>query len=196
LFSGLVMSHIVTSEVDRTAQELRTIAEASLVDLPADDAAARAAVERRLQESQRQHPGLTYTLWRHGRALGPGAGASTSLPSWVQPPGYAGIGRESEEEETPALRTVVLRNDAALLLQLPVDASLFSSLEPRMGIHYVAGGGTVRHDKRGVHIRMDPAARAQVRAAEQSSAGISFPAAPDRRRWSDGLAEPGPRLVL
>jgi phosphoserine phosphatase RsbU/P len=189
LFSGLVASHVVGSELDRTAQSLRATAEGALVDLPADDAGARAAVERRLQLSEREHPELAHALWRHGRVLGASPGAPGAVPSWIGPPGYAGLTRESEQDDTPSLRAVVLRGDDTLLLQLPVDAPLFSSLEQRMGLHYVAGGGTVRRMHGGVHVHMDEAARQQVRKEAQTASGISFPATPEGRRWSDGATD-------
>jgi len=193
-FSGLVASHIVGSELDRTAQLLRNTAEAALADVPADDGTARAALERRLQASQAEHPGLTYALWRRGRLLAAGPGAPSALPSWIQPPGYAGLARESENDDTPTLRAVALRGDGALLLQLPVDASLFSSLEQRMGIQYLTGGVTGRREGGRVYLHVDKAAREQVRAVERKSSGISFPATPEGRRWSDGKPDLVPLL--
>ena len=194
LFSGLVASHIVGSELDRTAQELRAIAEGALTDVPADDAAARAAVERRLQAPAGGHPGLVHALWRRGRLVSHSAGAPSAVPSWIQPPGYAGLARESEEDDTATVRAVVLRGDTALLVQLPIDAALFAPLEQRMGIHYVTSGGTVRHEGHGIHIHVDEAAKKQVRAEEAKSPGISFPATPEGRRWSDGKTDLLPLL--
>src|SRR5438093_4875426 len=49
LFSGLVASHIVVAEVDRTAVLLRTTAEAALADMSADDAGSRTSLERHLE---------------------------------------------------------------------------------------------------------------------------------------------------
>ena len=49
LFSGLVASHIVVAEVDRTAVLLRTTAETALADMSADDAGSRTSLERHLE---------------------------------------------------------------------------------------------------------------------------------------------------
>src|SRR5262249_1608763 len=99
-----------------------------------------------------------------------------------------GLTRESDKDDTPSLRAVVLRGDDALLLQLPVDAALFSSLEQRMGLQYVAGGGTVRRQRGGMGIKVGGAAEVQGRKGEEAS-GISVPGTPAGRRWSDGSAD-------
>ena len=39
-----------------------------------------------------------YALWRRGRLLSASPGAPSAVPAWIQPPGYAGLARESEPQ--------------------------------------------------------------------------------------------------
>ncbi len=188
LFSGLVASHIVTASVDASADRLRTVAESALAALPADDARAKAAVETLVAPARSVHPGLSYTLLRGGKPLARSGLAPEAVPAWIKPPGFAGLVKQGEGE---FLRAVELRGPDALLLDAPVDAALFASLEEHMGIHFLTSGGTVRHDEHGVQIRVS-GERGRLRKVEQAGRGISFPATPEARKWEDGETEVEP----
>ena len=71
LFSGLVASHIVTTEVDRRAVLLRTAAEAALADMGADDTGARASLARHLDPVRVANPDLVFSLWRGDTVVRP-----------------------------------------------------------------------------------------------------------------------------
>ena len=192
LFSGLVASHIVATDVDRTAEVLRTTAEGALAGLPPDDATALAVLERPLQRVRTLHPDLGYALWRRGQLVAASPGAPVTVPSWMEPPGWAGLVRESQPDEPPSVRAVSIRGDRALLLQVPVDERLFASLEQRMGIHFVSAGASLRNEHGDVQIHVPDAVRKRTSTDQKRVSGISFPATPEARRWSDGGAELAP----
>jgi len=102
--------------------------------------------------------------------------------------------REGEEDDSPTIRAVVLRDGQGLLLQVPVDERLFVDLEQRMGLHYVTSGGTVRGDRQGVHIQLGDQQRERMRQEGRGLPGMSFPATPAARRWTDGETELVPLL--
>ena len=64
LFMGLVASHLVTEEIERASELLRTTSRSALAGLPADAAAAAAALPSRLASAESLHPGLSWTLLR------------------------------------------------------------------------------------------------------------------------------------
>ncbi|HUG52246.1 MAG TPA: SpoIIE family protein phosphatase, partial [Vicinamibacteria bacterium] len=165
---------------------LRPVAEEVLADLPAGDAAARDALEGRLAPARAVHPDVVFALWRRGRTVAASSGAPATLPDWIAPPGYAGVTRESKDDDTPTLRAVALRDDRALLLQIPVDERLFTDLEQRMGLHFVTSGGTVSGDRRGVRVQLGDGQRERMREDTEALPGIMSPAAPTGRQWSDG----------
>ena len=193
LFSGLVASHIVVSEVDRTAALLRATADAALADMTADDASAGAALDRHLQSLRVEHPDVSFALWGRGRQVSASRGAPTALPDWIPADGFAGLVRASDEDENPALAAIARRGDRALLLEIPVDKKLFVPLEKRMGIRYVTSGGSVTHDRNGVQIHIGDGDRGTLKS-DAAAPGISFPATPEAHRWTDGKADLVPML--
>jgi phosphoserine phosphatase RsbU/P len=193
LFSGLVASYIVTSEVARSAALLRTTAEAALADMPGDDVAARAALDRHLEPLRAVHPELTFSLWRGSAVVAASPEAPAALPEWTRPDGYAGLVRASEEDDATTLTGIARGGARALLLQVPVDEHLFAPLEQRMGIQLVTSGGRVRRRGHGVQIEVSDDARRKASAAS-SLAGISFPATPEVRHWADGKSDLVPML--
>jgi phosphoserine phosphatase RsbU/P len=189
LFSGLVASHLVAAEVDRQAALLRNTAEAALADMTGDDAAARAALERQLASVRSAHPDLVFSLRRGATVVAASPEAPPALPAWTSPDGYAGLVRASEEDDTTTLTALARRGDRALLLQVPLDERLFESLEQRMGLQYVTSGGRVTHERGGVQVRMGKGMRRRTTPAGETVPGISVPAAPPARRWTDGKAD-------
>ena len=192
LFSGLVASHIVNSEVDRSAQLLRTSAESALADMTGDDAAARTILERRLPLVRALHPDLVFSLWRGKDVVIASPDAPKGLPDWIPPEGYAGLVRVNADDDVPALTGLARRGGRTLLLQGPVDERLFTSLEQRMGIQYVTSGGRVTREGGRVHVHGADAP--ERRSVVTNPAGISFPATPEARRWSDGNVDLVPML--
>lgn len=192
LFSGLVVSHIAVREVEADAQVLRTTGEAALARLSADDATARTALEKLIAPARSVHPKITYALVRGGRTVASSGLAPTRMPAWLQPPGYAGLVKQGDE---PVLRSISMSDGDVLVLEAPVDEVLFASLEQRMGIHFLTGGGTVEKKGGGVTIRLDSKeGPTQDRAEPKPGQGMVFPSTPEARRWEDGETEVVPLL--
>ena len=194
LFSGLVASHIVTAEVDRRAVLLRTAADAALADMTGDDAGARASLERHLAPLREANPDLVFSLWRGDKVVAASVDAPSRLPEWTRPEGYAGLVRANPEDDATTLTGLARRGDRALLLQVPVDERLFTSLEQRMGIRFVTSGGTVRQKGHGVQVHIGEGARRRAVPADEKVGGISFPATPEVRHWADGKSDLVPML--
>jgi serine phosphatase RsbU (regulator of sigma subunit) len=187
LFSGLVVSHIAVREVEADAQVLRTTGETALARLPADDAAAKAAVEKLLGPARALHPKLAFALVRGERTVASDGLAPTKLPAWLKPPGYSGLVKQGDE---PVLRSISMAGADVLVLETPVDEALFASLDQRMGIHFLTGGGHVEKRGDNVHIRLEPRGGARP----ESGQGLVFPSTPEARRWKDGETEVVPLL--
>jgi sigma-B regulation protein RsbU (phosphoserine phosphatase) len=189
LSAGLVVSHIVFSEVDGAAQRLRMAAESALAALPSDDAAVRAGLEPLLAPARRVHPDLSYALLRKGRVVATVGSAPASIPGWVGAAGFSGLAKQDKDDDEPVLRTVQSRGADTLVLDAPVDRTLFGALEQRMGLHFIASGGSVRKGKRGLRIKMS-----RPPADGQTPAGISWPVTPETRRWDTGEADLTPMM--
>jgi sigma-B regulation protein RsbU (phosphoserine phosphatase) len=188
LFSVLVASHLVNSEIDRTAQSLRDAASGVLDDLPADPAAARGLLERRLQPLREVHPDLVHVLWRGEQVAASSTGAFSTPPGWIGAEGYAGLMRMSEKSRAVDVVGVARRDDRALMLQIGMDARLFASLERRMGIHYVTSGGRISHDGGNIEVQ-PPEDEPKPSPKEENAPGIGFAAAPEARHWADGKTD-------
>jgi sigma-B regulation protein RsbU (phosphoserine phosphatase) len=189
LFSGLVASYIVTSEIARSAALLRTTGEAALADISGDDAAARAALERHLAPLRAVHPELTFALWDGSKSVAASPGAPAALPEWTQPDGYAGLVRVSEDDDTTVLTGIARRGPRALLVQVPVDDHLFAPLEEKMGIQLVSAAGSVRRRGHGVQIHVGSEARREAASRASTMPGMRFAATPEARHWADGKAD-------
>jgi sigma-B regulation protein RsbU (phosphoserine phosphatase) len=197
LFSGLVASHIVTSEVERLALELRGIAQTALSGLPAGTPATQAAVEKALADARRVHPEIAWTLVRGGKVVASSGTTAHELPAWIQPPGFAGLVLEGDDGDD-TLRAVVLQPDQFLVVDAPLDARLFQPLDERMGIRFLTAGGTLRRSGDGMNIHVNgrkdpphPAAR-KVKPPIGTVSGFVFLATPERRKWATGEVELDP----
>jgi phosphoserine phosphatase RsbU/P len=188
LFSGLVASHIVSSEVERLAVELRGAAQSALNALPSNPAAAPAVLQRELSRAHTVHPDLAWTLMQGGKPVASSGEAPRSLPAWIQPPGLAGLVREGEHEE---LRAVVMEGDRVLIVDAPLDVRLFEPLKQRMGIRFLTAGGTVRQEGPGLHVEISDERKAKTPLPDKVD-GMVFLATPERRRWEDGEVELDP----
>jgi serine phosphatase RsbU (regulator of sigma subunit) len=188
LFSGLVGSYMVSVELEQAAQSLQSTARGALVDLPPDGPGRKAALARRLAPARAIHPAVNHVLVRAGRVLDGSDKLPASLPSWIQPPGFAGLTNGIEGD---ALRAVWIDGDAFLLLEAPVDAKLFADFERRTGVRLLTIGGIVKSGARDIEIRID---ESQTRRFGQGGeiGGMVFFAAPERTAWETGARESEP----
>jgi serine phosphatase RsbU (regulator of sigma subunit) len=188
LLVNLVAAHLVTVDLERMTGRLATLAETVLPALPADDAAAAAVLEARLEPARDVHPRLAYVLVRGGRRVAGRGAAPTRLPGWWTGPAFAGV----VAARPGTLRVVRARAaDSFLLLEAPLDRDLFRELESRTGIHVLteqelseaaAAGGeagrgavsVVAEDAEGRRVTLD------------TRSGIAFVALPPRVDWETG----------
>jgi len=189
LFSGLVGSHLVLTELERVSQVMQTTARASLRGLPAEPGALDKALTARLAPARELHPALRFVLVRAGRRVAGDPGLPDRIPAWLEAPGFAGLVKSGEGE---VLRGLWREADEFLLLESPVDGKIFDRLAARTGIHMFTAGGTVhsQSDASGVSIDIDDS-RAR-RIGDAPSGGMAFFATPERTDWETGKREPDP----
>jgi serine phosphatase RsbU (regulator of sigma subunit) len=174
LFVNLVASHLVTTEVARLSHSLEEIAGTASAGLPAEDAAAGAALPDRLQAARTIHPSLAYSLVRRGHAVAVSGDTPRALPGWWKGPGFAGI----VDGEPPVLRAVWASGpDSFLALQVPVDRRLFERLEKETGIEVRPEVETRDRHRDDEEKKDEPA---------KGTSGLAFVAMPDRTDWATG----------
>jgi serine phosphatase RsbU (regulator of sigma subunit) len=188
LFSGLVGSYMVSIEIDQAAKALQTAAQGVLMDLPADGPSRKAALERRLAPARAIHPDVSYVLVRRGHVLESAGPLPTTLPAWIQPPGFAGLTNGSTGD---ALRAVCMNDETFIVLEIPLDGQLFADFERRTGVRLLTIGGTVKSGGSDLDIRID---EKSVRRFGQSGevGGTVFFATPERTLWETGARESEP----
>ena len=137
LLLGLTASRVVTGEIDRAGDVLRSTARSALAGLPAEDGEAARALRARLAPAREVHAAVSWTLLRAGRVAASSGDAPRALPAWWKGPGFAGLVRLHPEEKLSleALRAAWSEGDSALVLDAPADEAFYSDLERRTGIH-------------------------------------------------------------
>jgi phosphoserine phosphatase RsbU/P len=182
LFSGLVGSYMVATELDEVARSLRNTARSALVDFPLDSPDRKASLERRLAVARSLHPDVEYVLSRDGQVLESSGKAPRALPPWVKAPGFAGLVK-GDAGEGDVVRAVWIEGRAFLVVQVPLDGRLFADFERRTGLRLLTMGGTVNANDGEIEIRVDDG-----KALGQPSqvAGMAFFAAPERTEWETG----------
>ncbi len=197
LFMGLVASRLVTGEIERAGELLRTTARSALADLPEDDARTAAAVPARLAPAEALHPGLSWTLLRGGRVVAASGDAPRELPAWWQGPGFAGMvpgALERDGSVGNVIRAVWSEGSAALLIDVPADEHFFAGLEQRTGAHAIPPSAmlaTETGSERPDH-ESDEGGVPEVIELEEPptpatiDAGLTFVAFPARTNWETG----------
>ena len=88
----LVASYMVSSQMERTAQQLKVIAHAAAVGLEGEAAPQPAMLSERLAPARTLHPNLAYTYARGGAPLVSRGDAPRQLPAWIaQKREFAGL---------------------------------------------------------------------------------------------------------
>ncbi len=197
LLLGLTASRVVTGEIDRAAEVLRTTARSALAGLPGSDADAARELPRRLGPARELHPRLSFTLLRAGRVVAAEGEAPRALPPWWKGPGFAGLVRlRPDEKLSPeGLRGAWAEGDEALLLEVPADEVFFAEVERRTGIHVLQrsemdvseapeGGRTVRsREGPGPKLVIEEDGR---RVTATARSGFLFVALPEKTNWKTG----------
>jgi phosphoserine phosphatase RsbU/P len=184
---SLVASYMVSSQIERTAQDLLTVAKAALADLRLDAPQLDKALEDRLAPARSLHPKLAYALVRDGRKLAGNGDATPTLPSWLKGPGFAGLVKRGEEE---TIRGVWRKGDAFLVLDAPLDEDLFAELKRRTGIGVVDTGGRVEKKKAGIEVHLgEGEERRFEKQIEAQEGGPVFFSVAERTDWETGKTD-------
>jgi sigma-B regulation protein RsbU (phosphoserine phosphatase) len=220
---SLVASYTVSSEVERAAQDLLTVAKGALPGPRADAASAGRELEERLAQARALYPRLAHALGRDGRTLfaSPGEPMMTR-PEWLKDPAFAGLVRmpeaaeggpaapaggptDDEPEERPqatAIRALWTQNEAWLLLSVPMDETLFAELKRRTGIVAILDSrGGAKETKKGITITIDDddeetgRRRERIQQEFSSFEGVPFIAVPEITDWATGKTELKPIAI-
>lgn len=183
---SLTASYMVSSQMERTAQELRTLAEATLSSVRLDDPRLRQTIEGRLSPARVLHPNLEWSLVRDGQPLVTQGAAPTRLPQWLTAPSFAGL---ALDEQRDVLRGVSGQGSTFLVLDVPADEGFFSRLEAATGITIIASGKELKR-RRGADgddvVELSPEAERAIEDRFSRSAGAPFLSAVERTRWDTG----------
>jgi sigma-B regulation protein RsbU (phosphoserine phosphatase) len=187
LFTGLVGSYVVSSEVDRQATALLAAARSALVVRPSSPA----ELERRLDAARSVHPDLGFALVRQGEVWAAKGEAPRALPAWWKGPGFTGLVQAGDRE---CVRAVWTEGGDFLALEVPVDDKLFEDLNRRMGVSLLQVGGRVESRQSGITVEMRdrPPGTPESAPADRKIPGVPFLATPDGLVWESGQREPVP----
>ena len=184
---SLTASYMVSSNMERAAQDLRTLAQATLADLHPDEPGLRQALEDRLSPARSLHPNLEWSLVRAGKPLARLGAAPTALPVWLEAPGFAGV---VEEEKRETLRGVWSQGSSFLVLDAPVDDAFFSRLEASTGIVVIASDKDVKRvkERRGPDgdVALTPEEKRKLEVKLGDGKGVVFFSVVERTRWDTG----------
>ena len=184
---SLVASYMVSSQIERTAQDLLTVAKGSLADLRLDAPQLERALEERLAPARSVHPRLAYALVRDGRKLAGTMAAAPEMPSWLKAPGFAGLVKSGKQE---TIRGVWRQGGTFLFVDAPLDEDLFAELKRRTGIGVVDTGGRVEKKKAGieVHLGKGEEERFEQQIDAQEGGPVFFSVA-ERTDWETGKTD-------
>ncbi len=186
LLTGLIGSHMVTTEVERVAVSLEAANRTALAALAASaDGDPEAALIAPLQVASGIHPGVGYVLMRRGVRLRGSAVLPEALPAWIHAPGFAGLVKVGD---AAVIRSVRTSKDGFLLLEIPLDSKTFAEFERRTGIRLLSVGGTVKTGRDGVEINISDADAAKLEGSLEVK-GMAFVATPERVIWETGERE-------
>jgi len=199
LLLGLMASRIVSGEVERSGQVLLATARAAFAGLPAADAEAARVIESRVAPARELHGAVSYALLRGGRVVAASGEVPRALPAWLAGPGFQGLVTYEHADHPPGevLRAVWREGDAALLLELPVDAEFLAGIEKRTTIHVLdrsemeveerrEGGEVGRRVRVGTRERGVAFQAGDRRIKPRDPKGLLFVAFPDRTAWESG----------
>jgi sigma-B regulation protein RsbU (phosphoserine phosphatase) len=186
MFSSLVASHIVTSDIQAKAQVLHATARSTLTSA---GRAGAADVDALVGPAREVHPEISYAVVRGGRVAAARGEVPAALPAWVKPPGFAGLVKEGDHED---LRAVWMEGSDFVIIAVPLDDRLFVDLRERMGVQFLGAGGKVdRPGGKGLRIDIDSIDESKL-SSKPAGGGMTFFATPERRRWTDGEVELDP----
>ena len=182
---SLTASYMVSSQMERAAQDLRNLAQATMTDLRPDDARLRQTLEDRLSPARSLYPNLEWTLVRDGQPLARQGAAPVAVPAWLQAPSFAGVVKDDRRE---ALRGLWVQGPSLLVLDVPTDQAFFARLEASTGIAVIASDKEVKA-RRGADGDVEISAEDEHKLEAKlttGSGGVLFFSVVDRTDWATG----------
>jgi len=183
LFTGLVASHLLSTEVDRQARDLDQTARTTLSHAPIGET----PLGERLKGAEARHPGLRWVASTGGLVTG-SAELPQTLPAWLPEEGFVGLVKQGGDDR---LRAVARRGADFLLLDAPIDDALVAELTTGTGIRLLPAHATMRSDGKDVTVTRHggadgPPAPASTKEQRFEAKGMLFVAALDQRDWDTG----------
>jgi sigma-B regulation protein RsbU (phosphoserine phosphatase) len=182
LFSGLVASHMVVSEVHRQGEVLQDVARTALAGLPLDSPPADALLEKRLSAAEHVHRKFTYVLSVKKKFLRATGDGPRTLPGWWTGPGFAGLVKT--ESGASVLRAVWSEGDAYLALDAPLDESFFAEIREKTGVELLAIRGEGDKDEPEIRLQRGPPG-----PGSRQLSGWPGIATTERTHWATGRSD-------
>ena len=181
---SLTASYMVSSQMERAAQDLRNLAQATMTDLRLDDPRLRQTLEDRLSPARSLYPNLEWTLVRDSKPLARQGAAPAARPGWLPAPSFAGVVKDEKRE---ALRGLWVQGPSFLVLDVPTDQAFFARLEASTGIAVIASDKEVK-GRRGAdgEVEISSADERKLEAKLRGSGGVLFFSVVDRTDWATG----------
>ncbi|HET9315183.1 MAG TPA: hypothetical protein VFQ51_06310, partial [Vicinamibacteria bacterium] len=145
LFTGLVASHLLSTEVERQQRDLDSIARAAVSHAPLGEA----AMAERMKAAQARHPGLSWVAVDGARTVSAQGDLPAKAPAWMKEDDFASVVKLPGDDR---LRAMSRRGSAFVLLDLPVDERLVADLTSRTGIKLLGAHTTVKSRSAGITI--------------------------------------------
>jgi serine phosphatase RsbU (regulator of sigma subunit) len=179
LFTGLVASHLLSSEVERRQRDLETVARAAVSHAPLGEA----PVAERMKSAEARLPGLSWVAVEGTRVVSAQGSLPTTLPAWMKEPSFGGLIRQEADER---LRVMERRGDTFVLLDLPVDDKLVADLTTRTGIRLLKSKTTVKHETHSVTISVTDDEKKRFDEQSLEASGLLFVAEMPEVDWDTG----------
>ncbi|HEY2944295.1 MAG TPA: SpoIIE family protein phosphatase [Vicinamibacteria bacterium] len=181
---SLTASYMVSSQMERAAQDLRNLAQATMTDLHAEDSRLRQTLEDRLSPARSLYPNLEWTFVRDGKPIARQGAAAGALPGWLTSPSFAGVVKDDKRE---ALRGLWGQGPSFLVLDVPTDEAFLARLEASTGIAVIASDKEMKRRRRADgDVEISPEDERRLEAKLRGAGGVLFFSVVDRTDWETG----------
>jgi phosphoserine phosphatase RsbU/P len=178
LFTGLVASHLLRTEVDRQEHDLASVARAAVSHVPLGEA----SLSERFKGAQARHPDLAWIAVDGSRVVSQRGDLPSKLPAWLKDDAFAGL---VKLEGSDRLRVVNRRNASFVMLDVPVDDRLVADLTTRTGIKLLRRHTKVQSRASGITIDVKDD-QAPPSAEPIQAEGLLFVAELPETDWETG----------
>jgi serine phosphatase RsbU (regulator of sigma subunit) len=178
LFTGLVASHLLSTEVDRQQRDLESIARSAVSQVGLGEA----SLSERLHAAQARHPDLLWVAVQGSRVVSARGSLPSVPPAWMKEDDFAGLVKLPGEDR---LRAMSRRGPAFVMLDVPVDERLVADLTSRTGIKLLRATTTVESRASGITIEIKDDEAKPSAETVQASGLISVAELPETD-WQTG----------